>query len=142
MATPSSITAKCNDGRFRTAYCHSDGFVDHNGVILFEHFQDQQKIEDMLALGDMSFLQPSIECPEGHSFTIGIKGYSIFYGRDRGEEVKPCSSSSLITCRSDNKQPYNYYWDGKDWYIGLELRLLSEVLIEQSLIEPPEVKKS
>ena len=136
MATPSSITAKCTDGRFRTIYCHSDGFVDHNGIILFENFQDQKKIEDMLALGDMSYLQPSIECPEGHSFTDGIKGYSIFYGRDRGEKVKPYSSFSLELCRSDNKQPYNYYWDGDNWYLGLELRPLEEVLIEQSLISP------
>ena len=140
--TPSSITAKCNDGRFRTIYCHSDGFVDHNGVILFKHYQNQQKIEDMLALGDMSYLQSSIECPKGHSFRNGVKGFSIFYGRDRGEEVKPYSSFSLITCRFDNKQDYNYYWDGESWYLGIdERRLLSEVLIERALIDARVEKK-
>jgi hypothetical protein len=135
MATPSSITAKCNDGRFRTIYCHFDGHVSHNGVILFENYQDQQKIEELMALGDISSLDKSIECPEGHSFENPIKGYSVFYGRDRGEKVKPYSSFSLITCRFDNKQDYNYYWDGENWNICIEpLRLLSEVLIEQSLI--------
>lgn len=142
MSTASSITAKCSDGRFRTIYCHSDGFTSHNGVILFKHYQDQQKIEDLVTMGDMAYLQPSIECPEGHSFANPIKGYSVFYCRDRGEAKPrhPYSSEYLEVCRYDNKQPYNYYWDGENWYVGIQkLRLLSEVLIEQSLIEAPEV---
>jgi hypothetical protein len=135
MGTPSSITAKCNDGKFRTIYCHYDGYVAYNGVILFKHYQDQQKIEEMLALGDISSLKESIECPEGHSFESPSEGNTVFYGRDRGEDGSEAfAADSLLVCRFDNKQDYNYYWDGKNWYIGRDsLRLLSEVLIEQSL---------
>jgi len=138
MGTPSSITAKCQDGRFRTIYCHYDGYVEYNGVILFKHYQDQQKIENMLALGDISSLKPSIECPEGHSFETPADGHTIFYGRDRGEDkTEAFATDDLLTCRFDNKQDYNYYWDGENWYIGIDKpRLLSEVLIERGLTKP------
>ena len=90
MGTRSSITAKCEDGKFKTIYCHWDGYPSHNGKILLEDFQDQAKIEAMIELGDMSSLGRSIECPEGHSYDDPAEGHSVFYTRDRGEEGVDC----------------------------------------------------
>lgn len=108
MSTHSSITAKCNDGKVRSIYCHSDGYIENNGKILFENYQDQQKIEDMLALGDMSSLGMS-------------DSDSIFYGRDRGEEqsdVDCLVCDSQEECLEKNDQAYNYFWDGEKWFVN------------------------
>jgi len=118
MSTHSSITAKCNDGKFRSIYCQFDGYIDGNGQILFEHYQDQQKIEDMMALGDMSSLDVSIECPEGHSYETPVEGYSRFYGRDRGKKDIDCLiCDTLEECLNKNDQCYNYFWDGEKWLV-------------------------
>ena len=127
MSTTSSITAKCNDGKFRSIYCNFDGYPENNGKLLFKHYQDQQKIEDMLNLGDMSSLDISIECPDGHSYDNPVKGHCVFYGRDRGEDDIDCMvGDSLIELKND--QSYNYFWDGEKWVVNEEL--LSEVLEE------------
>ena len=130
MSTHSSIAARCHDGKVRSIYCHSDGDPPHNGRILSEHFRDQQKIEDMLALGDMSVLAPSIECPEGHAFKYEnrVEGHSVFYGRDRGEDNVDCLvCDSYEDCLRENKHVYNYFWDGEEWFVNG--KILSEILV-------------
>ena len=132
MGTPSSITTKCNDGKFRSTYCQYDGYPSYNGKILFEHFQDQQKIEDMMALGDMSSLGASIECPDGHSYDTPVEGHTLFYGRDRRGEQ---SSVDCLVCKSEEKclekndQAYNYFWDGEKWFV--DGNLLTEKIIAE-----------
>jgi hypothetical protein len=39
----------------------------------------------LIGLGDISYLNESIECPAGHSFNTPIGGYTVAYHRDRGE---------------------------------------------------------
>lgn len=118
MSTHSSITAKCKDGKFRSIYCQFDGYLEHVGKVLFEHFQDQQKIEDMMSLGDMSSIEASIEC-------------SVFYKRDRGEnDVDCCVCDSKDECFEQNDQAYNYFWDGEKWFVDeKELKIELESVI-------------
>lgn len=127
MSTSSSITAKCIDGKFRSIYCQFDGYIDGVGETLSFHYIDQQKIEDMMALGDMSSLGDSIECPEGHSYKTPVKGYTIFYGRDRGEEqsdVDCLVCNSQEECLEKNEQEYNYFWDGEKWFVNDEILVI------------------
>ena len=84
-ATRSSIAAKQEDGSIRIVYCHWDGYPDTVGVILLKHYNSLEKTNSILNLGDLSSLGPSVEKPEGHSFDTPVNGYSVFYGRDRGE---------------------------------------------------------
>jgi hypothetical protein len=69
---------------FKSVYCHWDGYPEHNGAILQEHY-DSAKANNLVVLGDISSLAPSIDCPEGHSFDKSVDGYTVFYGRDRNE---------------------------------------------------------
>lgn len=85
MGTRSNITLKTEEG-FKTIYGHWDGHLETMGKTLFESFNTQEKAESLLALGDLSALYSSIEKPEGHTFEKPEKGYSIFYGRDRGDK--------------------------------------------------------
>lgn len=118
MSTRSSITAKCEDGKFRSIYCHFDGYPSNVGEILQNYFSDQEKIEQLLALGDLSSLAPSIEAPDGHTYDNRIEGHTVAYHRDRGEDkedTKCFVGETLKSCQ--NNQAYNYYWDGKQWFV-------------------------
>jgi len=122
MSTNATITVKCNDGKFRQIYTHWDGYPNHNGRILQQDYQDQKKIEALVALGDISILASSIECPAGHSFRTPIAGCTVAYGRDRGE--KGVSAQVFDTLKESQKkglQQFNYYWDGEKWFVNNEL---------------------
>ena len=128
MSTRCSITAKCDDGKFRSIYCHFDGYPSAAGKTLLGSFQEQKKIEDMLALGDMSQLDSSIECPDGHSYKKAVDGHCVFYGRDRGETNVEClTKATRDECFEKNHQAYNYFWDGNKWLVGGE-ELTQEII--------------
>ncbi len=71
------------DGSFDSIYCHWDGYPDHNGRILFEHYQDRAKIDALITLGNISSL--GAEIGEKHDFDARVQGQCNAYGRDRGE---------------------------------------------------------
>jgi hypothetical protein len=79
----------------KSVYCHWDGYLQHNGAILQEHY-DSAKANQLVALGDLSSLRPNIG--EKHAFSQfelraeEVAGFKLltenmctFYGRDRGE---------------------------------------------------------
>ena len=79
----------------RAVYCHWDGYLEHNGAILQKHYAASSKVNNLIALGDISSLRPEIG--EKHAFSrletpmdeeVYEKLYgnmTTFYGRDRGE---------------------------------------------------------
>jgi hypothetical protein len=97
MATRSTIAIEYADGTVDQIYCHWDGYLDNNGVILRDHYSDPFKLQQLIDLGDISSLGPEIG--EQHSFEIPFnygtpeytaemerrQGITTFYGRDRGE---------------------------------------------------------
>jgi len=86
MSTNSAI-AMINDNEEVTAvYCHWDGYPQHVGNLLFNNYNTNEKVEALIDLGNISSLDESIECPEGHDFDNRAEGCTTFYGRDRGEE--------------------------------------------------------
>ena len=109
MATRSTIALENADGTILQIYCHYDGYPTGVGATLEKHYNTPDKIKALLALGSVSVLDASIECPEGHSFDNRIDGHTVFYGRDRGE--KNCDAG-LYSCNSDwrfgDRQDYNY----------------------------------
>jgi hypothetical protein len=95
MATRSTIALEFADGTVQQVYCHWDGYLEHNGAILQEHY-DSVKANQLVALGDLSSLKPEIG--EKHAFSQfelraeEVAGFKLltenmctFYGRDRGE---------------------------------------------------------
>jgi len=119
MSTGSTITVLREDGKYQSVYCHFDGYPAGVGRMLKEHYNTQELAEAVVSLGDISFLDKSIECPDGHSFVNPVLGYSVFYHRDRGEEPEIptiCESLEEILL-SLNKQAYNYIWNGSDWFL-------------------------
>ena len=81
----------------RAIYCHWDGYLEHNGAILQKHYSASPKVNNLIALGDLSSLRPEIgvEHPFSRldtkmSDTEWDKLYGnqcTFYTRDRGEDA-------------------------------------------------------
>jgi hypothetical protein len=90
MSTRSNIGIERDGGKVEAIYCHSDGYLDWNGRILDEHYRDREKVEALVALGDISSLHPEIG--EKHPWDALESGVVRAYHRDRGEawkDVKP-----------------------------------------------------
>ena len=117
MGTPAIIAFK--DGENVTwSYVNYDGYIAHTGRMLVEHYNDAELAKALIALGDLSKLDKSIECPEGHSFSNNISGYSVAYGRDRGESgCEPQSTDSWFMFLHANKNIIRYVFEGDAWYM-------------------------
>ena len=83
MGTRSTIALEYADGTVEQIYCHWDGYLDWNGKMLAEHYADPFKVRQLMDLGDMSTLQPSIGTQ--HAFEKAPEGECTFYKRDRNE---------------------------------------------------------
>lgn len=107
MSTKSRIAYEKASGKIRSIYCHYDGYLRHNGQILFDHY-NKDNIEELLDLGDLSVLDKS---PDS----------CVAYGRDWGEsDTEACEFSSFKEYADwigSNYTDFNYLLkqDGK-WY--------------------------
>jgi len=93
MATRSNIGILNSDGTVNYIYCHFDGYLEHNGTILNEHYTTESAVRDLIALGDLSLLGPEIGDKQDFNGNRN-KQWCLAYGRDRGEsgiEVRTCS---------------------------------------------------
>jgi len=114
MATRSRIGKKLEDGTIKSIYCHFDGYPEHNGEILKEHYKTEAKIDALLELGDLSFLAQDIGMQ--HDFSDPSPGWCVAYGRDRGEtNTKAQISTTLSDMFWDLQEEYNYVWDNGKW---------------------------
>jgi hypothetical protein len=98
MGTRSTIALEFADGTVQSVYCHWDGYLEHNGKILLEHYSDPFKLRDLIDLGGLSSLRPNVgekhafsqfEVPDDQveAFKALTEDMCTFYARDRGEEL-------------------------------------------------------
>ena len=82
----------------KAIYCHWDGYLQHNGSILNEHYSNSPKVNNLIALGDLSSLRPeigvqhafsSLDVPkeEQEAYDKEHGNSCTFYTRDRGEDA-------------------------------------------------------
>lgn len=144
MATRSTISIRNSDGSVTTIYCHWDGYLSYNGKILLNHYTTEEKIRQLMELGDISSLNEEIG--EQHLFEFGYdkdetKTWCKSYKRDRGDlnsdaRIYPSFEEML----SSMGQEYNYIFEPEDncWYVNFYDTIgeenLKELLIEELLI--------
>jgi hypothetical protein len=109
MSTRSSISIAYKNGTVKSIYCHSDGYLSYNGVLLLKHYsQNFSKLETLIGLGDLSSLDQNPET-------------SFAYGRDRGETGTECNEHPNYQdfLESGNFQEYDYVYKEKTstWYL-------------------------
>ena len=116
----------------KSVYCHWDGYLENNGLILQEHY-DSAKANELVALGDLSALQPEIGDQHPFSqfevdemdrddFIRTTENMCTFYGRDRletGVDFKVASTFKDFLEQVENCGA-EYYYIMKDgvWYAG------------------------
>lgn len=86
MATRSLILREKEEGEYEALYCHSDGYLTHNGAILLDHYSERERVDELFKRGDLSYLAPIMD-PERtkyHSYENPCSNVCVFYGRDRG----------------------------------------------------------
>ena len=96
MATRSTIALEFADGTVHQVYCHWDGYLAHNGQLLLKHYSNPFILRDLIDLGDISSLKPTIGTKHAFShfelraeevaeYKVLTENMTTFYGRDRGE---------------------------------------------------------
>ena len=116
MGTRSFIAIKADTG-FKGVYCHWDGYLEHVGRILRQHYADPAKVAELIEHGDISSLHAEIGSP--HNFDDRPKGQTTFYGRDRGDnDCGPASRKTLRAIMSHANRcgcEYFYLFADGDW---------------------------
>ncbi len=116
MATRSHIGIKQSDGTIDYIYCHYNGYPDHNGSILVNHYQDIDKANQLLDLGDLSILAEEIG--EQQSFSdrsTHRDNWCLAYGRDRGEKNIVKRNTTFEDLLRDDNVSYLYVFDNDKW---------------------------
>jgi len=105
MATRSTIALEYADGTVGQIYCHWDGYLDHNGKILQNHYTDPFLVRELLDNGDMSSLDET------------VSGCTFY--KERGEDCPQRMYKDFAEYRREAQgEEYNYILrkDGK-WYV-------------------------
>lgn len=123
MATRGTIAIERDDGTIAQVYSHWDNYLSENGRILFVHYSDPEKIEQLIANGDLSSLRP--EVGEKHNFDARFdnsdprNNWTRFYGRDRDES--DCEARTFANfkdyCDNAQMEEYNYIYRKNGWYV-------------------------
>jgi hypothetical protein len=103
MGTRSRIGIELPDHSILSVYCHWDGYVEHNGKILVEHYLNRDDVKELIDGGSMSTLRTrggwDYDSPlrdENGEYIFDANGYLRFendrdpqplYHTERGEEV-------------------------------------------------------
>ena len=121
MATRSRIGIEKEDGTVESIYCHWDGYPSNNGVILQENYQDREKVEELISLGDISALRMRVKPNEDevHTFETPLDDVTISYHRDRGEDYhKPrVDENKDLYFRSDLEEWGYLYTKENEWIV-------------------------
>ncbi len=112
MATRSMISLEIEKDVYKSIYCHSDGYLTHNGALLVDHYNSRDKIEELLKLGDISILaesmNPDPNLPHSFNHDERQKGVVVAYGRDRGETGTEAKDFTLKELLEDTWIDYFY----------------------------------
>jgi len=95
MGTRSTIALEFADKSVEQVYCHWDGYLAYNGQMLLEYYSNPFILRDLIDLGDISSLKPTIGTKHAFShfdtemkqedYDALYRDMTTFYGRDRGE---------------------------------------------------------
>lgn len=121
MSTRSHIGRKNEDDSVDYIYCHFDGYLSNNGEILFNHYQDINKVNQLISLGSLSKLGKEIgEKQDFDDYSTQNNDWCLAYGRDRGEDnINAIHKSNIKTAVNDADESYFYFFDVKEnrWYV-------------------------
>jgi hypothetical protein len=113
MATRCNIGKRLSDGSIKYIYCHFDGYERGVGATLKQHYTDENKIDELLNLGDLSILGAEIGSKQEFNNRNKQQSWCLAYGRDRGEK----NIDATITNNFDDfmVHDYAYLYENSEW---------------------------
>jgi hypothetical protein len=126
MATRSRRAIENQDGSVTSIYCHWDGHINSNGVILNDNYNTTDKVNELIALGDLLSLDVTID-------------RTVAYARDNGEDLnqKPFSNvEDLFEDGFSGGIEYIYcFTKNSIWLVGelgsVNIAILNEAIEEE-----------
>lgn len=132
MSTNSTISIQNQDGTIDSIYCHWDGYLEWNGKILFQNFNTEEKVRELISGGDLSSLYMNVNPTiETHSYENPEKDVCIYYGRDRGE--KDIEFKTFAAANALPLQEFNYLFMNGVWHLFCFGTGKFSVLLEDAL---------
>ena len=128
MSTRCYIAKRIAPGKYKTIYCHSDGYPEGVGRTLLDYYNCPEKIDKLLELGDISILDKWLKpCPTlPHGFGGQLlkngtgyisnrqEGVTLAYERDRGESGRGAQIYTLKELDSGGME-YVYVFSNGVW---------------------------
>jgi hypothetical protein len=96
MATRSTFVVQMEDGTFHRNYCHSDGYLEHNGMMLHTHYNSAERARAR-----------AVEC-------------SVFYGRDRSDSESTGDRYATLAEALQHREEYAYVWKDGQWWVDCD----------------------
>lgn len=94
MSTRSMIGIENSDGSIQAIYCHSDGYVEYVGWMLYSRYNTEEKLKKLISLGDISSIGPRIGKKidydsywRNSDYYNANRNQVVAYHRDRGEPI-------------------------------------------------------
>ena len=112
--TTSNISVKSGNV-YKTVYCHYDGYPEGVGEILLNHYNSQEAAEALIKGGDIMLLGKKCDRPKGHSYKNPIPDYTVYYGRDRGDED---TGYTLSEQKPKLREYYLYIFEDGKWFVS------------------------
>ena len=102
-------------------YCHYDGYPEHHGPILTNHYNTIEKVNELMELGDLCSLGEEIG--EKHDMdkkpiSVNNEKWCSAFGRDRGEYDVMAKTDLMHNVISDTSVDYLYLFNeyANKWY--------------------------
>ena len=106
MSTNPLICKQYSDGSIGGIYCHWDGYPEHVGVLLQEHYSDNDILNKLIKLGNISSLGKDIDTTDA-------------YCRDEHSEWNDIGKyANCDELLEHNDIEYIYVFDGKEWLLS------------------------
>jgi hypothetical protein len=123
MATRSFIAVHRADGKWQGISCRYDGYLEHSGHMLANHYGSQALAEALVGGGDLLVLAERCDEPAGgHSFRRRVEGHCVYCGRDCGGSGVVGSTLAAIWPAAATE--FVYVWDEGRWRVGSSAQTL------------------
>lgn len=140
MATSCKIIVKSGD-IYRGIRVHFDGYLEWAGVILFRNYNTDDKVFQLISLGDLSVLDANIgtnfDASDEHQRDEKRNEHQcVAYHRDYGRPLHISEGHTLEEVFE--LEDYAYFWDGEDWVYcpyGKPLAMLKDLIPIQKALE-------
>lgn len=126
MGTRSRIGYELPDHTVVSVYCHYDGYVEHNGRVLVEHYTDRDAVKELIDGGSMSSLRTThlwvtaavrdqegqiVRDMDGNWVYSPTRDPQPLYHTERGEDLQVDHTSFDEFVSGNCSEEYAYLYD-------------------------------